>query len=123
MTSYVWSKILGWNVPLGEGGGGTRDQSNHRLDYGRLGWDAPHRFVTSFLWDLPWLANATGAKGAILGGWGVQGIISLQSGFPFSVLCGCDSLSAGALRLHSGSDWQCGTFRRPISGGKAQRVV
>ena len=114
-TSYVWSKSLGWNVPLGEGGGGTRDQSNHRLDYGRLAWDAPHRFVNSFLWDLPWMANATGAKGAILGGWGVQGIISFQSGFPFSVLCGCDSLRQG--RFVSTAN-QIGNAE--LSGGRSQ---
>ena len=80
-----------------------------------MGWDAPHRFVSSFLWDLPWLANATGPVGAILGGWGVQGIISLQSGFPFSVLYGCDSLRQG--RFVSTAD-QIGNAE--LSGGRSQ---
>jgi hypothetical protein len=94
MSSYVFSKALGWNGPLGEGGGGTRDPFNARLDWGPVANDVTHRFVTSFIWETPWFRRA-GLAHQFLGGWGFEGITLLQSGFPFTVRCGCDNSRTG----------------------------
>ena len=94
MSSYVFSKALGWNGPLGEGGGGTRDPFNARLDYGLVASDVTHRFVSSFIWETPWFRGG-GFTHQVLGGWGVEGIATLQSGFPFTVRCGCDNSRTG----------------------------
>jgi hypothetical protein len=95
MSSYVYSKNLGINVPLGEGGGGTRDPFNPKLDYGPLPSDLRHRFVTSFIYELPQLKNAAKPVAYLVGGWGTEGIVTWQSGTPFTVRCGCDNSRTG----------------------------
>jgi hypothetical protein len=48
-------------------------------------FDVRHRFVLNWLWEIPFLKDAGGLTGALLGGWQINGITALQSGFPFSV--------------------------------------
>jgi hypothetical protein len=94
MGSYVFSRALGWNGPLGEGGGGTRNPFNARMDYALIGNDVTHRFVASFIWETPWFRRP-GMMHQVLGGWGFEGITLFQSGFPFTVRCGCDNSRTG----------------------------
>jgi hypothetical protein len=51
-------------------------------------FDVRHRFVLNWLWEMPFLKDAGGLTGAVLGGWQINGITALQSGFPFSVTTG-----------------------------------
>ncbi|HKM86921.1 MAG TPA: carboxypeptidase regulatory-like domain-containing protein [Terriglobales bacterium] len=44
-------------------------------------FDAKHRLVISYLWQIP-VPKYSGAKGQLLDGWAVSGITSFQSGFP-----------------------------------------
>ena len=44
-----------------------------------------HRLTANFVYELPFLRNASGAA-SLLGGWQLGGILSLQSGFPFTVV-------------------------------------
>lgn len=94
---YTWSKsldsksaaagigdsIVGWN--------GFMDNHNPKLDRGRSDFDVGHRFVTNFVYDLPFGrgkrfgGSVNKAADAVLGGWRVGGIVTLQKGFPFSV--------------------------------------
>ena len=59
-------------------------------DYGPLPFDIPHRFVTSFIYELPSGPGAASkprgpvALGAI-GDWSVNGILSLNAGRPFTI--------------------------------------
>ena len=55
------------------------------LEWGPSDFDVRHRFVASGLYEVPWLKDSAGLTRAILGGWQINGIVSLQSGFPFSV--------------------------------------
>lgn len=55
------------------------------LEWSAADFDVRHRFVMNWLWEIPWMRNATGLTGTLLGGWQVNGITALQSGFPFSV--------------------------------------
>ncbi len=48
-------------------------------------FDARHRLVLSYLWELP-VPKYAGAKGMALDGWAVSGITSFQSGFPIRML-------------------------------------
>lgn len=45
----------------------------------------PHRFVSNWIWELPFLRNQQGILGQILGGWVTTGIVTLQTGRPFTV--------------------------------------
>jgi len=53
-------------------------------------FDARHRFVVSYLWQLP-VPRYQGAKGVLLHGWAVSGITSFQAGFPVRIESGNDS--------------------------------
>ena len=48
-------------------------------------FDARHRFVLSFGYELPRLESQPAALRAIAGGWQVNGIYQAQTGFPFAV--------------------------------------
>jgi len=49
-------------------------------------FDRRHRFVASYVYDLPRLYNGSSAVGKkVLNSWGVSGIVTLQSGTPFSI--------------------------------------
>ena len=52
-------------------------------------YDARHRFVFSYYWELP-VPKYSGFKGKVLDGWGVSGITQFQSGFPVHIQDGND---------------------------------
>jgi hypothetical protein len=61
------------------------DQSRPEANEGRSDYDRRHRLVASFVYDLP-SPGGPEALHAALGGWRVAGIVTLQSGLPFSVV-------------------------------------
>lgn len=118
---------------------GTVDVENIRLDRGLASFDVTHRFAANFVWDLPSLSGASRALRQALGGWHVNGIIALQSGFPFSVFT---TAAAGdynadgnlfdrpnqpafgnSLGSVSTSDWLKGAMNRADFPAPAQRGV
>jgi hypothetical protein len=56
-----------------------------KSEYGRSMFDARHRFVLSYQWDLPWFSHPENWYGHILGNWQVNGITTLMSNTPFTV--------------------------------------
>lgn len=53
---------------------------------GLAAFDVRQRFVFSFLWQLPFLKNHGGLVSKVFGGWQLSGILTFQSGQPFTVL-------------------------------------
>ena len=47
-------------------------------------FDARHRIVLSYYWELP-IQHYSGAKGKLLNGWAVSGITTFQTGFPIRI--------------------------------------
>ena len=80
LTSYTWSKGIG---NLDSQFGTPTDIRNIRRDRGPNGFNAPRRLVTSFMYELPFKAN--GGLNHVIGGWQVNGILSLYDGFPLRV--------------------------------------
>jgi outer membrane receptor protein involved in Fe transport len=82
-ANYTWSKALDEIsdafTPRGQTLNPT-DSGNIGLDYGPSDFDVKHRFVLSYSYDLPVFRG-----NRWLGGWSTSGIVSLQSGVPFSV--------------------------------------
>ncbi|MBX5477741.1 MAG: TonB-dependent receptor [Pyrinomonas methylaliphatogenes] len=62
------------------------DQLNWRANRGPSDFDRTHRFVASFVYDLPRAATDSQLARALLNGWQVAGIVVFQSGTPFSVV-------------------------------------
>jgi hypothetical protein len=74
------------------------DQNIARDSRGLGDFDRRHRFVTSAVYQLPFFAHASGVTGKALGGWEVSGVLTLQSGLPFTPV---DSAGGSAYALSS----------------------
>jgi hypothetical protein len=70
------------------------DPKRLELDQGLSDFDVTHVVRGHFIWDLPFghgrrfAANSSGLVNAIVGGWQMNGILDMSSGFPFSVYSG-----------------------------------
>ena len=60
------------------------------MDYGPSEFDHTHRVVTSYVWDLPKLTSQPAFVRYVAGGWQWSGIVTAQSGGPFTVMAGKD---------------------------------
>lgn len=65
---------------------GTMDVGNAHLDRGPSDFDVRHRLTLNGVWDLPVPKFGTWID-RIIGGWQLNGLASMQSGRPFSVVC------------------------------------
>jgi hypothetical protein len=87
LLSYTWSKNLDYASAAASGGGAVGGpQATPLLGAARgpSGFDVPHRFVGSYVYELPG-RDLKGILGAVLGGWQTNGILTLSSGRPFTV--------------------------------------
>ena len=98
LTVYTWAKSLDdKSAAAGLGAtnafAGHMDEHDPRLDYGPSDFDVPHRFVASYVYQLPfgrgkhYGGGMNKAADIAVGGWEVTGVTTFQKGFPFSVLC------------------------------------
>jgi hypothetical protein len=98
LASYTFSKFIDMTADDGHGSTASlsTDPFNWFYDRGRSDNNVPHRFTTSFVWELPMFRTSRGLKRSLFGGWQLNGIVLLQSGKPFSVTAGTNrSLSGG----------------------------
>jgi Carboxypeptidase regulatory-like domain len=63
----------------------VNDQVNARASRGLSDFDRRQRLVTSAVYDLPAFAGSSKFVKSVLGGWETSGVITLQSGAPFTV--------------------------------------
>jgi hypothetical protein len=78
------------------------DQSNPQLNYGRSDFDRTHRFVYSFVYDTPDLVGAGSSARWLLNDWQLNGILTLQTGLPFSVVVAPDNNTIQRANVRSG---------------------
>jgi hypothetical protein len=97
LGSYVFSKAIDQESQDGNSGLSSQSSNpfNWSADKGLAAFNVRHRFLTSFIWQLPVFRGAKGIEGALLGGWSVNGILTLQTGIPFSVTAGVDRSLSG----------------------------
>jgi len=107
LTSYTFSKAI-TNAPQFRNAGGVngsenspaQDAFNLRAERGLGAYDVRHRLVNTWVYDLPfgegrrWLTSGLASR--LLGGWQNAGIVTLQSGFPFTVNVAGDTANVGA---------------------------
>jgi hypothetical protein len=92
------------------------DQSNNRANRGVSDFDRTHRFVLSYLWDLPKLSFANHLKMGrlLLSNWQLSGIIVAMSGLPIDIVdTGAGSLYglAGGSNPLARPNWAPGATR------------
>jgi hypothetical protein len=85
-TSYTWSKNID-DVS-------AANPFNRAVSRGLSGFDVPHNFKFSNLWEIPHLRVGR-AAGKLLNGWQLNSILVRQSGFPFTVSSGQDNSFSG----------------------------
>ena len=96
VAAYTWSRSRDNSSALfGSRASNYAPQNSYDLEaeWGPSDFDTPHRFVFSYVWELPFgtgrrYLNGGGAADAILGGWNFAGIGNFQSGRPFTVYYG-----------------------------------
>ena len=98
LASYTYSDAEDHDSALNVGGGeelrpilpvNINDQASIERalerERGPARFDVEHRWVVSFLYDLPRLENQNAFVRGVLGGWQVNGIFQKQTGFPFQI--------------------------------------
>ncbi len=96
LASYTWSHTLDVTTDS-NGGGAPMNPYDWAADYGNSNWDVEHRFVAQFNYELPFFAQAgNGFVRQTLGGWQANGIVTVQTGFPFNVIISPDQANTGA---------------------------
>ena len=119
LANYTWSKSLDDLPPrAGVTGFDTSsakpwdDPTRHRFDYGPSEFDHKHRFVASYVWQLPTLKGRNAVVRGILGHWQLSGLVQAQTGRPITVTQGTDISGTGI-----GQDRATFTGINPYSSG------
>jgi hypothetical protein len=94
-ASYTWSHTLDVSTDS-NGGGAPMNPYAWGLDYGNSNWDLRHRFIARYTWEIPFFKGASHLLQNVLGNWQVNGITTLQSGFPFNVTYGTDTANTSS---------------------------
>ena len=88
---YTHSKILDYDSITSGTNGTALDQSNVKaMERGPGTYDIPNRFVANYLWQLPFgpdrkFGPKSGVAGRLVGDWDFNGIVTIQTGEPFTV--------------------------------------
>jgi hypothetical protein len=92
-VAYTWSK----NITDNQTDRSTAPQNSYdiRLDRGLATLDRRHVFTANYIYELPYFRNDSNLKGHILGGWQFSGIVTLQSGLPFTATTNFDAAGLG----------------------------
>ncbi len=77
--------------------------------------------MTSFLWEPPFFRGAKGWRRTVVGGWQLNGILTLQSGLPFSVTAGTDRSLAGVGADRADVNGVAHTFNTSDRSAKIQK--
>ena len=143
MVAYTHSKLISdtdtvtsW---LEAGGtGGIQDWNNLKLEKSLASFDTPQRLIVSYVLDVPvgkgrkYLTNANGFVNGAIGGWGVEGVTTLQSGFPLhlttntnnsnsdgsgsqrpNVVSGCNAGMSGSITSNLNEYFNTACFTQP----------
>jgi hypothetical protein len=116
LTNIVWSKTIDNTSSATEGNDGPPNPFNLASGRGPADFDQTIRFNLSANYVIP-NANVQGWKNAVVNGWQVNTIVSLQTGFPFTVVSGTDRSLSGV-----GNDFadQVGNPARPAGVSKVK---
>jgi hypothetical protein len=104
LVNYTWSKSID-DLPYNQGITGVAAGNNspipwnfpgrHQDDRGPSEFDHQNRFVASYVWALPQWGGSNKFVRALAGGWQLNGILTLQSGGPLTIVSGKDQSSTG----------------------------
>jgi hypothetical protein len=116
LVAYTNSKLLSNTDTLtswleggvGGGVGSVQDWNNLKGEYSLSSQDVSQRLVINYVLDLPFghgkrfASDATGIKDKVVAGWGIDGVTTLQRGFPLKITDG-KSLDISTLGAGTGT--------------------
>ncbi len=96
LAAYTWSKLLSNTDTITSwletgGTGGIQDWNNLRGEKSLSSQNVPQHLIVSYVTDLPFgrnqrfLSDVSPFANKVVGGWGVDGVTTLQSGFPINI--------------------------------------
>src|SRR4029450_12516665 len=94
LSSYTLSKTTDHAGENKQTGATQTNPYDLDFDWGYANSDRRHRWVTSFLWNLPGKFDHALAA-AVLSDWTLAGIVTMHSGNGFSVTSGVDNARTG----------------------------
>lgn len=104
-TAYTYSKSIDYaqeHLATGGTGSFTQDAHNLRERRGPSDFDIRHRFVASYVYELPAGKGhnlfSEGPLSEIFGGWRVSGLSNIRSGRPFTISANSNSTALGGIR-------------------------
>jgi len=101
ISSYTYGHALAntGTTLSGSPGFGTPNPLDYASGYSSAAWDIRHNFTTAFLWELPfgrgkaYASNISKAADLLVGGWQINGILTLRTGFPYTLTSnGCQGV-------------------------------
>jgi hypothetical protein len=104
LSSYTYSKAIDdSSAEFGNNSDSNFPQDSHNLpgERGLANFDARHRWVLSYIYELPigprrkYWNQATGIGGKLLEGWQLNGIWQFQSGQPYTPILAIDNSNTG----------------------------
>ncbi len=81
-VAYTWAKNL--TDSQTDRSSAPMNSYDIRAEYGRAALDRRHVLVSNFIYELPFYRKQNGFAGKILGGWQTSGIVTYQTGIPFT---------------------------------------
>ena len=89
-------QAYGTNESLPFTPGGVQNMNCFACERANSGFDYRHRFTTSYLWNIPTPAGWRGPAAYAFKNWSFNGIVTYQSGFPFTVTQAGNRQNTGA---------------------------
>ena len=100
LASYTWAhnidQAYGTNESLPFTPGGAQNMHCFACERADSGFDYRHRVTASYLWDIPAPSEWRGPAAWVLKNWKFNGIITYQTGFPFTVTQSGNTQNTGA---------------------------
>jgi hypothetical protein len=118
LLSYTWSHSIDdySGSPVSDITLLPGDMVNEQHNHGSSDFDRRHRFVASYLYELPKAYHGSSAFGKeALNSWSVSGIVTLQSGTPFSIYGDDSAFESTVADLAPGR-----TLQSAIKGGNVE---
>lgn len=94
LANYMWSKSIDDGSANKGNSVSHTNPFNNGFDKGPSDFDHTHVFTASGLWELP-VRFQSKMIHTLLGGWNLTSIVTLQSGYPFTVGSGVDNARSG----------------------------
>ncbi|HKO60266.1 MAG TPA: carboxypeptidase regulatory-like domain-containing protein [Pyrinomonadaceae bacterium] len=81
-VAYTWSKNL--TDSQNDRSNAPQNTADIQSEYSRATLDRRHVFSANYIYEIPFFTKGEGFSGKVLGGWQASGIVTMQSGLPFT---------------------------------------